>query len=315
MATLSAKALLTPDELLQVRERSDVKALLCVAHAWGLIFAAMALFVLWPNPLTFLAAVLIIGARQLGLAVLMHDASHGMLASNQSLNNFLGSWLCGDPIGSDLLAYRAYHLQHHANTQQPNDPDIGLSAPFPITKASFRRKMIRDLTGQTGFKQRRSQIKAALGKPEWPLSERWAHFKKRLGRTTLVNLALFAGLAALGYWYLYPLLWIIPLITWHMAITRVRNIAEHAVVPDSNDIMRQARTTKAGPITRFFIAPYWVNYHVEHHMFMWVPCYNLPKLHAILGAKGIHEKMEIQPNYRAVIDMATSKPDVLPEAA
>ncbi len=33
--------------------------------------------------------------------------------------------------------------------------------------------------------------------------------------------------------------------TWQMVITRVRNIAEHAVVPDNNDVFRNARTTYA----------------------------------------------------------------------
>ena len=47
-----------------------------------------------------------------------------------------------------------YHLQHHKFAQQAEDPDLGLSAPFPITRASLRRKIVRDLTGQTWFKQR-----------------------------------------------------------------------------------------------------------------------------------------------------------------
>ena len=43
----------------------------------------MALFVWWPNPLTFVLAVMVIGARQLGLAILMHDAAHGLLFANR----------------------------------------------------------------------------------------------------------------------------------------------------------------------------------------------------------------------------------------
>ena len=49
--------------------------------------------------------------------------------------------LCGH------AAYRRYHLSHHARTQQDDDPDLALSAPFPITKASYRRKFWRDITG------------------------------------------------------------------------------------------------------------------------------------------------------------------------
>ena len=64
-----------------------------------------------------------------------------------------------------------------------------------------------------------------------------------------------------------------------MVITRIRNIAEHAVVPDSDDPLRNTRTTKASLLERIFIAPYFVNYHLEHHLLFYVPCYNLPKVH------------------------------------
>src|SRR5262245_54319765 len=73
-----------------------------------------------------------------------------------------------------------------------------------------------------------------------------------------------------------------PLLTWMMVITRIRNIAEHAVVPDSDDPLRNTRTTTANLFELIFIAPYFVNYHLEHHLLYYVPCYNLPKLHAIL---------------------------------
>ncbi len=93
---------------------------------------------------------------------------------------------------------------------------------------------------------------------------------------------MFAGLAAAGVWWAYPLLWLLPLVTWMMVITRIRNIAEHAVVPDSADPLRNTRTTHAGFLERLFIAPYYVNYHLEHHLLFYVPCYNLPRVHRIL---------------------------------
>ena len=41
-----------------------------------------------------------------------------------------------------------------------------------------------------------------------------------------VNAAMFAGLAAACMWWAYALLWLLPLVTWMMVITRIRNIAE-----------------------------------------------------------------------------------------
>ena len=76
---LEASRLLAPEQVQRLRAKSDLVGALLVLHAWGLIFASMALFVAWPNPLTFVIAVMVIGARQLGLAILMHDAAHGLL--------------------------------------------------------------------------------------------------------------------------------------------------------------------------------------------------------------------------------------------
>ncbi|MBV8840379.1 MAG: fatty acid desaturase, partial [Alphaproteobacteria bacterium] len=201
------------------------------------------------------------------------------------------------------------HLQHHARTQQADDPDLVLSAPFPITKASYRRKFLRDITGRTGYEQRKAQLLNALGDRSWPLRRRVRHFAEKLGPQIAVNALLWAGLATAGIWWAYPLLWLVPLLTWMMVITRIRNIAEHAVVPDSDDPLRNTRTTEASLIERVFIAPYFVNYHLEHHLLFYVPCYNLPKLHAVLMHGPHAARMEVQRGYRSVLALATARPD------
>src|SRR5437763_702863 len=107
----------------------------------------------------------------------------------------------------------------------------------------------------------------ALGDASWPLAQRAAHFWGKLGPQVLVNALLFAGLAVAGVWWAYPLLWLLPLLTWFMVITRIRNIAEHAVVGEADDPLRNTRTTLASWLERAFVAPYFVNYHLEHHLF------------------------------------------------
>jgi len=304
----------TREELEGVRARSDWRGLWCIAHAWLVIGASMALYALWPNPLTFLVAVVLIGSRQLGLAILMHDAAHGVLLRTKAWNDPVSQWLLAYPVFSDTIRYRHYHLVHHRNTQQEDDPDLSLSAPFPITRESFWRKMVRDITGQTGFKQRRAQIRAAFGRPGEPTGERLQTFRKRLGGSLVANLVLLAILTAFGKPHYYLMFWILPLLTWQQVITRIRNIAEHAIVPDNDDPFRNARTTYASWLERATVAPYWVNYHVDHHLLMYVPCFNLPKLHKLLLAKGYGPRMEIQPGYASVLKLATSK-GALPQAA
>jgi len=43
--------------------------------------------------------------------------------------------------------------------------------------------------------------------------------------------------------------------------------------------LTHARTTYTNIFEKIFFGPYWVNYHVEHHAYMFVPCYRLKALH------------------------------------
>lgn len=305
-APAAASKFLSPEQEALIRRRSGVMGAWLVLHAWAVIPAAATLFVLVPNPLTFLLAVVVIGSRQLGLAILMHDASHRALFPGARVNDWVGSWFCGHPVGASLVRYRPYHLQHHRHTQQADDPDLGLSAPFPISRASFRRKVVRDLLGVTGFQRRVEQFRGAFGDASgWRAraSRLWA-----VERGFLVsNLVLFALAAMAGVWWAYFVLWVFPMLTWYQLVSRIRNIAEHAVVPDDDDRLRNTRTTLTNPLMRAMFAPYWVNYHLEHHLFVYAPCWQLPRAHRMLVDLGLRDRMEVEQGYLRVLRRATSR--------
>ncbi|MEQ8660135.1 MAG: fatty acid desaturase, partial [Gammaproteobacteria bacterium] len=159
----AASELLTPAQLQALQRRSDWRGAWQVAHAWGVIVLAAACCVAWPNPLSYLVAVALIGSRQLGLLILMHDAAHGALMRTPRLNRAVAQLLCAWPTLADTDVYRRYHLRHHANTQRAQDPDLVLTGHYPISRASLRRKLLRDLGGRTGFAQRKAQLLHALG--------------------------------------------------------------------------------------------------------------------------------------------------------
>ena len=115
------KTIFTPDEWAKVSTQSVWMGPALVISAWAVIIGAGALFIWLPNPLTYVLAVMLIGTRQLGLAILEHEAAHGTLHPNAKLNDWMAEWLCGGPVGGSLKRYRPYHLTHHKYTEQPED--------------------------------------------------------------------------------------------------------------------------------------------------------------------------------------------------
>lgn len=303
-ARVSPRSHFAPDEWASLSRVSRWRGAALVAHGWAVILLAGAAALAWPWLIPI--SVMVIGGRQLGLAILMHDAAHGALHPDRRINDFLGDRL----TAGGLLTYRRYHMAHHKYAQQEEDPDLVLSAPFPVTRASLRRKIARDLTGRTYWKQQWAPIFRAIGdRGDAPLAPILIEALRRK-RRFLAGLAVtVAATAPFGFWWAWPLLWLLPQATWLPMITRLRNIAEHAMVGKGEpDPLRHARTTLANPIERALLAPYWVNYHCEHHMFMGVPCYNLPRVHRQLKARGVLPAMLTAPSYADVLAQASSRP-------
>jgi fatty acid desaturase len=310
------KSIFAPEDWAAITAVSKWRGIWLVAHAW-IAIAVAAFGGAWAWNYHWVAgliatpiALAILGGRQLGLAILMHDGAHGLLHPNRKLNNWLGQWPSGAATGSDLYAYRAYHLTHHRYTQQPEDPDLSLSAPFPTSRASLWRKVVRDLTGQTFFKQRKAQFAAAWRGLQRGSSDGAKATGRTVGRFLLVQ-AMLLIISLICWGWLPFLLWLAALATTFQLSLRIRNIAEHAcTTTGSEDPFTHARTTLANWAERATLAPYWVNYHSEHHLFMGVPCYSLPRAHALLGKGGYHQRMTIEPGYSSVLRRVTASQPV-----
>ena len=288
---------------------------LSVLLNWGLVAASFALVAVYPNLLTVLIALIVIGARQLGFAVLMHEAAHHTLFANRRLNDVVGNWLCAFPIWTDTRPYRPYHLKHHAKNWTREDPDLDLANKFPVNAASMRRKIWRDLSGQVGWKRARAVLRRDLrlgrksrdadhvsfGKTASVSADGW----RNLWGVAVTNAVLLGILTAFGHPALY-LLWVVAWFTTNSLVTRIRSICEHNMVDDPADEMSNSRTTLASWWERLLIAPNRVNYHLEHHLLMTVPFYNLPRLHQMLAERGVLTHANVQHGYLRVLRQAAS---------
>jgi len=299
------RATFSKQELAALREMQDWRSWLSVGVNWGLVLGSMALVAAWPNPLTIVLALFVIGARQLGMAVLMHEAAHFSLFSSKRVNDWVGTWLCAYPVWTDLYAYRKYHMGHHARTWTRDDPDLNLATPFPVTRESLRRKFWRDLSGQTGWKRVKYTLKRDLGLHEGKMV-RTKDDARAFHGMLVTNALLFGLLLAAGHPALY-LLWVAAFLTTNMLVTRIRAIAEHSMVTDPADPLQNTRTTVASPFERLFVAPNGVNYHLEHHLLMTVPHYKLRDMHEKLRARGVLDGANVVRGYREVLRRAASK--------
>ncbi len=305
------KAYLSSEEIRDLAERSDAMGLWLMLHVWGTIALAVSVFALWSNPLTFVLAVMVIGSRQLGLAILMHEAAHNALFKTRRINEFAGEWLCGRPILAELGAYRHYHLTHHRFTQTDKDPDLVLSSKFPTTRASLIRKFVRDLTGQTGIKQLMAQIAMSVrlggdddAREAATLDAAQAFKARELWKSFPVFVGIMLVMGAVGDWWYGLAFWLLPFLTWFQFVLRIRNIAEHGATETSENPLQNVRTTHASVLERAFVAPYWVNYHLEHHLVMHVPCWKLPGMHRLLVAKGLGPQMNQADGYAKALGEA-----------
>ena len=249
-----------------------------VAWVWIQTLGVIALAVWWGNPVGYVLAFLLMGRADAQFAALMHEAAHRLLFSNKRLNDFVGRWIVGYPIFTSTDAYRRVHMAHHRHEFGPDEPDIPLYSGYPITPASFRRKLVRDATGRTGFRLFREQFAPA----------RWKDPRARrtLFQILLVQVVLLAAAIAVGKWWLYPVLWVLPYITVWRVINRLRAIAEHGGMNESTDRRETTHTVKQHALARFALVPYNIGWHLPHHVDAGVPMRALPRYHRALVEAG-----------------------------
>ena len=315
MSTL--KQLLSREEIDQLRQKSDWRGAWAITRTWGAIALTFAVLAAFPHPLTFIAAVFILGGQQLGCAILTHEAAHKTLFKTKVLNEHFSDWLCARPVWTDVFRYRQHHLQHHAHTGTQQDPDMSLVRPFPTTSLSLVKKCLRDLSGLTGIRRLIGLIGMDIGMLKYTVAADvesrprdgrsvWDYTRegfKNMAPVFVTNAVMIAILAAFDIAWVYSA-WAVAYLTTFSLYILIRSIAEHACMPGGEDMFENTRTTKAGLLAKLTVAPMNVNYHQEHHLMASVPYYRLPQMHKMLSER---RQAEAAPGYAEVLKLAAAK--------
>ena len=222
-------------------------------------------------------AFLLMGRTFARLSILGHEAAHRLLFPDRRLNDLVGAWLCDYPAFVPFDAYRRQHMAHHRDELGPDEPDLNLYRGYPISRASFRRKMLRDAFGPSGWKNLRGLLSALTRRNSRPFAL----------RIVAAQVVLFVVMGVLsGRWWLWAAMWLLPWMTIWRVLNRLRGIAEHGGMEHSADRRRTTHVVRQTWSARFWIVPFNTGWHLAHHADMGVPFQNLPALHDELVAAG-----------------------------
>jgi fatty acid desaturase len=293
---MKAHDILTRQEIVKLMRKSNLRANMLLLNCWAWVMAAMVLVAIWPNLVTILIALLIIGGRQLSFAILMHDCGHNSLFKSTKLNRFVGNWIVAAPVFTDMQTYSRQHTIHHKDVGTAEDPDLPNYIAYPVTKTSLLRKFLRDLGGLTALK-----YWFYILKTRHP-SQKSMMTNSALFRGLIVNLILFLVCYVFNSAWLY-LIWFLAYNTTYFLFLRIRHIGEHAAVPDpsSPNMFENTRTTLCSWWERLLVCPVYVNYHIEHHLLPSVPPYNLTLMHSLLVAKKAYNNTPLPKGYIAML--------------
>lgn len=251
---------------------------------WGLIFTGIFAAEYFQSLFFYFGAVLLIGARMHGLAILVHEAAHYRFLRNRNWNDLLTDLTATYFIFTTVDTYRRNHLAHHQHLNSDSDPDwvakLGKRAyTFPKSRLEFLLRVLSYLFLYQGIMDAFWFLKRFGGKKkatDTAKDNKWI----QLG----FHAVLFTALTVFGGWKYYLLYWIVPYLSTFFMFQYIRSVAEHFGDLAYDHALNSTRSVKPNWLESFFIAPHNVGYHLEHHLYPGVPFYHLPELHRMLMA-------------------------------
>jgi fatty acid desaturase len=290
----------------ELRHIPNVRNAISVAsiyvQTFGIIWAVLALY----NPITYVIAFLLMGRAHAQLLALMHESVHRLLFRNRKLNDFAGRWLLGYMSFVNTDGYRYVHMAHHREEFGPNEPDIPLYANYPITRASFWRKMRRDGLGSTGFRMLRGQFMSIFKTDPQQLNTQRKIFALHFA-------LLILSVIFINPW-VYVMLWLVPYITVWRVMNRLRSIAEHGGLRADSDRRITTHSVKQHLFSSFFFVPFNLGWHIAHHTDSGIPFRSLPKYHRQLRASGFVTDTYEYSSYLAIWRALRSRPEAIASA-
>ena len=294
-----------PGLLRQLMKRSDLQgwwqALGVIGYLTGTALLTWHFFAQQQWAL-FAVALFAYGTYSCFLGAASHELDHGTVFRTKALNRFfLRLFSLITFFNPD--DYALSHTYHHRYTLHPEgDREVVLPQSAAVRVLFIVQLFCVNLTGGPGcdglIPRVRDTVNAALGKPrakdaagdteplapgahEWIAALYEAHPEERIKSVRWARKILLFHAAVIAVAIVFQL-WLLPVFItlsrflmnwWRLFVF----LPMHCGLRDNvADFRKCTRSIRLDPVSSFM---YWrMNWHLEHHMYAGVPCYNLRKL-------------------------------------
>jgi fatty acid desaturase len=211
-----------------------------------------------------------------------HEGFHFNLHDNRHVSALLGIVFSSMVAAFMQIGAAVSHWNHHRFTNQEGDPDIPL---FTKYHTLWQRALFARMAANRQYF--RNTLRMACGRPvgyatRLPFKE---HDVRMFARVNILLSAFWisvygciiyhapiAGASAIAIPHVFSTLY-----------TGLRSYLEHA---GTGTALFQNSRTRLSP---FFSAAYFFNnYHLEHHLYPFIPCYRLAQVHRYLLKRGYY---------------------------
>ena len=267
---------LSDDALSTLKERSDRKGLAHLALHLVAIAAAGTVYALAFDTAWWLPAAWLHGTVLVFLFAPLHETVHYTAFRSRWLNRAVSA-VCGWILVLPARYFRAFHLEHHRYTQDPErDPELAAAPPETFRDYLWRVSGLEYWTSR--IRTMLVHASARVTEPYIAPSEQAAVVREaRLYLASYVTLATVCaviGSPALLW------LWVVPALLGQPML-RLYLLAEHTGCPLVPDMLANSRTVHTNAVVRFLA---WnMPYHTEHHAYAAIPFHALPRAHAALA--------------------------------
>ena len=248
---------------------------------WALIIAAIVVCERFRHPALYVLTIIFIGARQHALSVLGHDGVHYRLFNNRRCNDWFSNLLVFWPLLLTCEGFRYVHSAHHRYLGTERDIQaiaFGMTTEEGFLNETWKypKSTPRLLRNIVMVWQR--DVWASLAS-----LSKLHYFGWKYCCAFAAFLTASAVLLATAGWLREALMyWLVARLTWFPIANHIRLICQHSGLRGPEGAYGETRTTIPTFLERIFVLPRNITYHIEHHWYPAVPCYNLPRLHVLL---------------------------------